>query len=66
MSRQTQSTKIYPPLLLQLLTPHFPLPITLPQIDIPSQFDVLVVGAGAAGLYTALCLPEYLASRLDY
>lgn len=28
------------------------------QIDIPSQFDVLVVGAGAAGLYTALCLPE--------
>lgn len=34
--------------------------MTLPQIDIPSQFDVLVVGAGAAGLYTALCLPEYL------
>jgi L-aspartate oxidase len=32
----------------------------LPQIDIPSQFDVLVVGAGAAGLYTALCLPESL------
>jgi L-aspartate oxidase len=32
----------------------------LPQIDIPSQFDVLVVGAGAAGLYTALCLPECL------
>ncbi len=30
----------------------------MPQIDIPSQFDVLVVGAGAAGLYTALCLPE--------
>ncbi|MFH7027200.1 MAG: L-aspartate oxidase [Heteroscytonema crispum UTEX LB 1556] len=30
------------------------------QIDIPSQFDVLVVGAGAAGLYTALCLPENL------
>ncbi|MEH1913898.1 L-aspartate oxidase [Nostoc sp.] len=30
------------------------------QIDIPSQFDVLVVGAGAAGLYTALCLPESL------
>lgn len=30
------------------------------QIDIPSQFDVLVVGAGAAGLYTALCLPDYL------
>jgi L-aspartate oxidase len=32
----------------------------LPQIDIPSQFDVLVIGAGAAGLYTALCLPESL------
>jgi L-aspartate oxidase len=25
-----------------------------------SKFDVLVVGAGAAGLYTALCLPESL------
>lgn len=32
----------------------------MPQIDISSQFDVLVVGAGAAGLYTALCLPENL------
>lgn len=30
------------------------------QTDIPRQFDVLVVGAGAAGLYTALCLPESL------
>ncbi len=30
------------------------------QHDIPEQFDVLVVGAGAAGLYTALCLPESL------
>lgn len=30
------------------------------QTDIPNQFDVLVVGAGAAGLYTALCLPESL------
>lgn len=28
--------------------------------DIPSRFDVLVVGAGAAGLYTALCLPSHL------
>lgn len=28
--------------------------------DIPNQFDVVVVGAGAAGLYTALCLPESL------
>jgi len=27
---------------------------------IPQQFDVLVVGAGAAGLYAALCLPEDL------
>ncbi|MTJ53537.1 L-aspartate oxidase [Anabaena sp. UHCC 0253] len=32
----------------------------MPDIDIPNQFDVLVVGAGAAGLYTALCLPESL------
>lgn len=24
------------------------------------QFDVVIVGAGAAGLYTALCLPEHL------
>ncbi|MBW4645905.1 MAG: L-aspartate oxidase [Goleter apudmare HA4340-LM2] len=33
----------------------------MPQnINTPSQFDVLVVGAGAAGLYTALCLPEHL------
>ncbi|PMB48664.1 L-aspartate oxidase [Fischerella thermalis CCMEE 5201] len=30
------------------------------QIDIFNQFDVLVVGAGAAGLYTALCLPQSL------
>jgi len=32
----------------------------LPDINIPNQFDVLVVGAGAAGLYTALCLPTSL------
>ncbi|MEB3356510.1 MAG: L-aspartate oxidase [Synechococcales bacterium] len=25
-----------------------------------SQFDVLVIGAGAAGLYAALCLPDHL------
>lgn len=28
--------------------------------SLPRQFDVLVVGAGAAGLYTVLCLPSYL------
>jgi L-aspartate oxidase len=28
--------------------------------DLPRQFDVLVIGAGAAGLYTALCLPASL------
>lgn len=28
--------------------------------DLPRQFDVLVIGAGAAGLYTALCLPQHL------
>jgi L-aspartate oxidase len=32
----------------------------LQQADIPNQFDVLLVGAGAAGLYTALCLPPSL------
>ncbi len=36
-----------------------PLPSdSVPQLEIPSQFDVLVVGAGAAGLYVALCLPD--------
>jgi L-aspartate oxidase len=33
---------------------------SLPPLDIPTQFDVLVVGAGAAGLYAALCLPNEL------
>lgn len=28
--------------------------------DLPKHFDVLVVGAGAAGLYAALCLPSHL------
>ncbi|BAZ67938.1 MAG: L-aspartate oxidase [Pelatocladus maniniholoensis HA4357-MV3] len=30
------------------------------QIETFNQFDVLVIGAGAAGLYTALCLPQSL------
>lgn len=29
-------------------------------IDIPPQFDIIVVGSGAAGLYAALCLPAHL------
>ena len=28
--------------------------------QIPPQFDVIVVGSGAAGLYACLCLPEHL------
>ena len=27
-------------------------------LNIPSQFDIIVVGSGAAGLYATLCLPE--------
>lgn len=30
------------------------------KIEQKHEFDVLIVGAGAAGLYTALCLPEHL------
>lgn len=29
-------------------------------LNIPSQFDILVIGSGAAGLYAALCLPNHL------
>ncbi len=43
-----------------MIRPHSQKFLTLSKIDIPSEFDVLVVGAGAAGLYTALCLPESL------
>lgn len=28
--------------------------------SIPSKFDVLIIGSGAAGLYAALCLPNHL------
>jgi len=38
----------------------YPYTLTLTEIDINQTFDVLVVGAGAAGLYTALCLPASL------
>lgn len=33
---------------------------SLPSLDLPSEFDVLAIGVGAAGLYAALCLPEHL------
>lgn len=32
----------------------------LPAPVLPTRFDVLVIGAGAAGLYTSLCLPTHL------
>ncbi len=36
-----------------------------PTLDaLPTDIDVLVVGAGAAGLYTCLCLPDHLAIAL--
>lgn len=42
--------------------------MTLIDLSLPSEFpltfDVLVVGTGAAGLYTALCLPEHLSIGL--
>jgi len=28
--------------------------------EVPNQFDVLVVGSGAAGLYASLCIPSHL------
>jgi L-aspartate oxidase len=28
--------------------------------DFPAQFDVLIIGAGAAGLYASLCFPSHL------
>ncbi|SKB12646.1 L-aspartate oxidase [Planktothrix sp. PCC 11201] len=37
--------------------------LSLPS-EFPLTFDVLVVGTGAAGLYTALCLPEHLSIGL--
>lgn len=33
-------------------------PSNSPSPNIPSQFDIIVVGSGAAGLYAALCLPD--------
>lgn len=35
-----------------------PLPVS--DSALPDRFDVLVIGGGAAGLYTALCLPSHL------
>ncbi len=35
-----------------------------PQSSPPQAFDVIIVGAGAAGLYTSLCLPKHLSIGL--
>jgi len=35
-----------------------------PQLSPPQAFDVIIVGAGAAGLYTSLCLPKHLSIGL--
>lgn len=35
-----------------------------PQSSPPQTFDVIIVGAGAAGLYTSLCLPKHLSIGL--
>lgn len=49
------------PLISHFLIPClYPYNLTLTEIDINQTFDVLVIGAGAAGLYTALCLPASL------
>lgn len=49
------------PLISHFLIPClYPYTLTLTEIDINQTFDVLVIGAGAAGLYTALCLPASL------
>ena len=40
--------------------PLFNMPYPLSPIPYPPSFDVIVVGAGAAGLYSALCLPASL------
>ncbi len=37
---------------------------TMPQLSLPQAFDVIIVGAGAAGLYTSLCLPKHLSIGL--
>lgn len=53
--------KNFLPLISRFLIPClYPYTLTLTEIDINQTFDVLVVGAGAAGLYTALCLPASL------
>ncbi len=41
-------------------SPVPPSPRPPPPMPLPTSFDVIVVGAGAAGLYAALCLPASL------
>ena len=49
---------------LKLIAYHHPESVTnfdaLSPATLPDALDVLVVAAGAVGLYTALCLPSHL------